>query len=68
MRGRQVRRITSYLLIAGAGVCLFLGGREFLGSRFGQVKSAREFEAENQARESITPQPETRAQELFNKR
>jgi len=56
---RQVRRVASYLLMAGAAICLFLGGREFLGSRLGQMESAREFEVENQAPAPVNSEPTT---------
>jgi len=61
---RQVRRVASYLLIAGAAICLFLGGREFLGSRFGQMESAREFEVENQVPAPVTSEPKTNSPEV----
>jgi len=61
---RQVRRVASYLLIALASICLFLGGREFLGSRLGQMESAREFEVENQAPAQTTSEPTTNSPEL----
>jgi sortase A len=60
MRATFIRRSVSYLLIAGAAVCLFLGGREFLGSRFGQMESAREFDSEYETRGPVTlPQART---------
>lgn len=66
MWSRQVRRIASYVLIAGAAICLFLGGREFLGSRLGQIESAREFEeVENQVPSPDTSQPKTSVPEYF---
>jgi sortase A len=37
------RTLLSSLLIAGGGVLLFLGGRDFVESRVGQFRAAREF-------------------------
>jgi hypothetical protein len=39
------KRRLSYVLFAAAIVLLFLGAREFLGSRLGQFKAGREFDA-----------------------
>jgi len=35
----ETKRLLSYVLFAGALVLLFLGAREFLGSRLGQFKA-----------------------------
>jgi sortase A len=38
------KKLLSYLLLAGGTLLLFLGAREFLGSRVGQYRAARDFQ------------------------
>jgi sortase A len=40
-----IQKLLSFLLLAGGALLLFLGAREFLGSRSGQVAAAREFQS-----------------------
>jgi len=63
MHTSRFKRFVSYVLIAGAAVLLFLGAREFLGSRFGQIKSARDFNQEISKPATVPSTPKTRAPE-----
>src|SRR5687768_5888287 len=63
MRTETKRRL-SYVLFAAAIVLLLLGTREFLGSRLGQFKAEREFDAEAEKSASVE-KPKTPAPERF---
>ncbi|HEX3876925.1 MAG TPA: class D sortase [Bryobacteraceae bacterium] len=52
MRAHRTRRIFSYLLMSGGALLLFLGGREVVESRLGQMQAAREFQAPDPPRPS----------------
>ena len=54
MRAR-FKTLLSSLLIAGGGVLLFLGGRDFVESRVGQSEAAREFHRTTRAPARHTP-------------
>jgi hypothetical protein len=51
MQPDLIKRLLSYGLIATATVLLFLGGREFLGSRIGQYEAGRTFQTARPAPE-----------------
>jgi sortase A len=51
MRNEPVRKLLSYVLIAGGAFLLFLGARDVWESRFGQREAAREFESATAAPE-----------------
>ena len=63
MRTETKRRL-SYVLFAAAIVLLFLGAREFLGSRLGQFKAEREFDAKADKSEPVG-RPKAPAPERF---
>ncbi len=44
MRARRLKRIFSYLLIAGGALFLFLGARDLVDSRLGQTEAQRDFQ------------------------
>src|SRR5204862_7421123 len=50
----RVKNLLSLLLVAGGVYLLFLGARDYLGSRVGQSEAAREFE------QPVPDTPETR--------
>jgi len=50
------RRFLSYLFICGSAALLFFGGREFFGSRIGQITAEREFDS------SIAPDSESKTE------
>lgn len=45
----RIQKSFSFLLLAGGVLLLFLGAREYLGSRTGQTDAARDFQKEMQA-------------------
>src|SRR5215510_9611484 len=57
MQPDLMKRLLSYGLIATATVLLFLGGREFLGSRIGQYEAGRTFRAARPAPERFRARP-----------
>jgi len=52
----RMSKLLSYLLVAGGAVLLFLGARDFLGSRVGQSDAAREFQERTSTPNPSTPQ------------
>jgi sortase A len=57
MQPDLIKRLLSYGLIATATVLLFLGGREFLGSRIGQYEAGRMFRTAQPAPERFRTRP-----------
>jgi sortase A len=57
MQPDLIKRLLSYGLIATATVLLFLGGREFLGSRIGQYEAGRTFQTARPAPERFRTRP-----------
>jgi sortase A len=57
MQPDLIKRLLSYGLIATATVLLFLGGREFLGSRIGQYEAGRTFQTARPAPERFQTRP-----------
>lgn len=52
MRARRLKRIFSYLLIAGGALLLFLGARDLVYSRLGQSEAQRDFQSISTVRPS----------------
>jgi sortase A len=42
---RRLKKLLSYLLLAGGAFFLYLGARDYLGSRTGQFQAARDFQS-----------------------
>ena len=62
----NARRFFSYIFIAAAAILLYLGAREFLGSRLGQFKAEREFDKSYPS--PTVRKPEMTAPERFSAR